>query len=354
MNPAHKKRWKETAARLSRRLHFPAGYLGLRHPFCGSVQTVILYYHRVIPATGLHEVCSLPQIVVPLDDFEAQLDFLADQYNILSLDEFEKALYKRRAMPLKTVVITFDDGWEDNYTHAFPALKRRGIPATIFLSTDYIGTGRAFWQEQFLHLIQVWRRRVQSGEIPETDVRELPPALTPALLSPDANREALRLIESLKSADEALRDSWLKSLSGALSHPSYPFSTNGFMNWNQVREMHSAGIEFGSHAKTHRLLTGLSRSEIAREVGESREQMEAALNARVTAFSYPNGNYDAGTMAEVKAAGYRLAATTRKGLNTARTNPFELRRMNVNGGLFADSNGRFSADLFEFKLTGLR
>ncbi len=353
MTPARKKRWKETAARLSLRLHFAEGYLGLRHPFCGAVQTVILYYHRVIPAMRLHEVCSLPQIVVPLDDFEAQLDILADQYKILSLDEFGKAQQEGRAMPLKTAVITFDDGWEDNYVHAFPVLKRRGIPATIFLSTDYIGTGQAFWQEQLFHLIQVWRRRVQSGEIPAMGVQELPPALTPALLSPDANREALRLIESLKSADDALRDSWLKSLSGVLGHPSYPFSTNGFMNWNQVREMHSAGIEFGSHAKTHRLLTGLSPQDIAREVRESREQMEAALEARVTAFSYPNGNYDAETLAEVKATGYRLAATTRKGLNTARTNPFELRRMNVNGGVFAGSNGRFSADLFAFKLTGL-
>ncbi len=341
-------------ASLSRRVHFPAGYLGLRHPFCGSVQTVILYYHRVIPAATIHEVCSLPQIVISLEDFEAQLDFLADQYAILSLDEFETIRRERRAMPLKTAVITFDDGWEDNYTHAFPVLKRRGIPATIFLSTDYIGTGRAFWQEQLLHLIKVWRHRMQSGEIQPADARQLPPSLTPALLSPDAGREALRLIESLKSADDALRTQWLQVLSGALRHPPFPFQTNGFMNWKQVREMHSAGIEFGSHAQTHRLLTGLSPQDIAREVRESREQMEVALNARVTAFSYPNGNYDAGTLAEVKAAGYRLATTTRKGINTARTNPFELRRMNVHSGPFAGSNGRFSVDLFAFKMAGFR
>jgi len=354
MNPERKKRWKETVAALSRSLRFPSVFLGLRHPFCGSMQTVMLVYHRVVPQQTLNEVCSLPQIVTPLDHFEAQLDYLADQYHILSMSEFEKARQERRALPLKTAVITFDDGWEDNYTHAFPALKRRGIPAAIFLSTAYIETGRFFWQEYMVYLIQVWRQRLQSGEITVTETQQLPPMLKTALLSSHGEREVLRLIESLKGEDDNVRAPLLGVLSEKLQSPPYPIHTNGFLNWNQVRIMHAAGIEFGSHAQTHRLMPSLSRDELVREVRESKKQIEAMLGGPVTTFAYPNGNYNTAVMAELKAAGYQLAATTRRGINTARTNPYELCRINVNGALFTGSDGRFSSDLFAFKLSGLR
>ncbi|MEI8351209.1 MAG: polysaccharide deacetylase family protein [bacterium] len=353
MKAGHKKYWKVAVAGLSRRLRLSQGYLGLRHPFCGARQTVMLTYHRVVERDRLHEVCSLPQIVTPLDEFEAQLEFLASHYHVLSMDEFAMAWQARRAMPLRTAVITFDDGWEDNYSVAFPVLKRRAIPATIFLSTGYIGTTQAFWQEQVLHLLQVCRLRVQSGEIKTSVLQEFPPSFKSAVLGNDPEGTAWRLIEDLKGADDNIRSKLLDALAGILDHPSFPNRANGFMTWDQVREMQAAGIGFGSHACTHRLLPGLSSREVSREVRESKKQMDDLLGVPTTTFAYPNGNYDAAVMAELKDAGYRLAATTRRGLNTVWTNPYELRRMNVNGRLFADSAGRFSEDLFAFRLAGL-
>ena len=339
-------------AGLSRKLRFPSVFLGLRHPFCGSMQTVMLLYHRVVPQHTIHEICSLPQIVTPLDHFEAQMDYLSAQYHVLSMGEFEKARQKRSALPLRTAVITFDDGWEDNYSHAFPALTRRGIPATIFLSTAYIGTGRAFWQEQMVYLLQVWQRRLQSGDIKATEAQHLPPELSTVLLPGSSEGAVLRLIESLKDRDDTVRASLLSALAEKLQNPPLPLHANGFMNWHQVREMHAAGIEFGSHAHSHHLLTALSRADVAREVRESKTQMETFVDTPVTTFAYPNGNYNYDVITELKAAGYRLAVTTRKGINTARTNPFELHRINVNGTLFTGSNGRFSIDLFALKLSG--
>ena len=193
---------------------------------------------------------------------------------------------------------------------------------------------------------------MQSGEIKSTEAQQLPPALKTALQSGRMGGEVLRLIESLKEADDPLRASLLSALAEKLQHPPFPFHANGFMDWNQVREMHAAGMEFGSHAHSHHLLTVLSRAEVAREVRDSKKQMESILDTPVTTFAYPNGNYNHDAIAELKAAGYRLATTTRKGINTAWTSPFELRRINVNGALFAGSNGRFSTDLFALKLSG--
>lgn len=353
MNKMRRKRWKGAVAGLSRRLRLAQGYLGLRHPFCGAQQTVMLLYHRVIPRNRFSEVCSLPQIVTPLDDFEAQLDYLADHYHVLSLDAFAQARRDHRALPLKTAVITFDDGWEDNYLYAFPVLKQRGIPAAIFLSTAYIGSKQAFWQEQILHLLQVYRQRVQTGEIKSNAAQEFPPAFRTAILSDFPEDAALRLIEDLKRADGMTRAALLNTLAERLGNPPFPYHANGFMTWNQVREMHAAGIRFGSHAHSHRLLPGLAPDAVASEVRNSKAQMEAMTGSAVTTFAYPNGDYDAAVIAELKAAGYQLAATTKRGINTVWTSPFELRRMNVNGWLFADSTGRFSSDIFAFRLGGL-
>lgn len=316
------------------------------------MQTVMLLYHRVVPRDLLDQVCSVPQIVTPLDDFEAQLDFLADQYHILSMSEFEKTWKERRVMPLRTAVITFDDGWEDNYLYAFPALKQKGAPATIFLSTANIGTSQAFWQEQVWHLLKVWHHRVRAGEIDADEARQLPPSLKAALLSPNPEHEALLLIENLKVSDDHTRSALLEDLAGKLQSPSFPSHANGFMNWEQVRKMHAAGIEFGSHADTHRLLTSLSLHDVAGEVRKSKQLMENMLGASVTTFAYPNGNYNSGVIKQLQSAGYRLAATTKRGLNTAWTNPFELRRININGGICAGSDGHFSSNLFALKLTG--
>ena len=77
--------------------------------------------------------------------FKAQMEFLyRNNYSVIKLEEFISCLTQKREIPRKSVVITFDDGYKNNYTNAFPVLKRYNFPATIFLATDYIGTNEVF------------------------------------------------------------------------------------------------------------------------------------------------------------------------------------------------------------------
>jgi len=97
----------------------------------------ILYYHSILQQSG-------NELRMPPEQFEAQMNYLQDKgYQSVSLEQLYKAMYKNGTLPEKPFVITFDDGYVDNYTTAFPILAKHGFTATVFMVTSYID-GPAF------------------------------------------------------------------------------------------------------------------------------------------------------------------------------------------------------------------
>ncbi len=104
-----------------------------------SLRVPILVYHSVMPH---HPGQTSEQRVLDVDDsvFVAQMRYLVDGgYHVVSLDALVDALEGRNTLPRRSVVITFDDGWENQYRHAFPILRRFGVTATFFVFTSPIG-----------------------------------------------------------------------------------------------------------------------------------------------------------------------------------------------------------------------
>ena len=106
------------------------------------LQVPVLYYHSVMLEVG-------NEVRMPPDQFEAQMAYLKDQgYQSITLNQLYLAFYKGGSLPPKPFVITFDDGYVDNYTNAFPILKKYGYTATIFMVTSYIdGKGFLSWSQ---------------------------------------------------------------------------------------------------------------------------------------------------------------------------------------------------------------
>jgi len=101
------------------------------------------------------------------------------------------------------------------------------------------------------------------------------------------------------------------------------------LSWSQIREMHAAGIEFGSHTVTHPILSRIPRDEMMKEVRESKQRLAEQLNANVVSFAYPNGrtsDYNDETKAALRQCGYSYAVTTCAGFNRPLADPFDLRR----------------------------
>jgi peptidoglycan/xylan/chitin deacetylase (PgdA/CDA1 family) len=302
----------------------------------------VLAYHRVLTDDERKRSFSTDGIVVSRHSFEMQMRFLKGQFNTISLSEFISIFRGTLKCPDRAVLITFDDGWRDNYENAYPILKTLELPATIFLATNYIGTNDTFWQEEISSIIDsLCRVR------PDT-LNELVTIVTPeplGSLPSDERRIVVRqFVDRLKETEYSTIDETLAylrklAIDTDLSSTHY----DGFVNWTEVREMAQAGIEFGSHTSTHRMLDKIPTDQVSVELEQSKRRIEAEIGKTVTALAYPNGNYNADIRRRVTDLGFEAAFSMDRGIfNVANGNAAQIQRINIHEEK-ASSKNRFLA-----------
>jgi peptidoglycan/xylan/chitin deacetylase (PgdA/CDA1 family) len=310
---------------------------------------MILMYHRVLDEGDPDLQFTQPGLYVTPRVFEEQVDYISRKFEIISLAGVSEMLAGGEPLPKNCAVVTFDDGWRDNYENAYPILKKHNISATIFLTTDYIGTGKRLWfylagsvlkranlpAQKTLTII---RRAREKNAVTDSDSRGRPDPDDP--------------IEAMKALDYDAMLSVIREIAAAAALPEIDLNAgdNKMLNWEQVTEMNKGGIEFGSHGISHRILTGLGRDEISEELRSSREIIERRLGHTIDAFSYPNGNYNPEIAGMVRAAGYHCAVTTSGYADVSDINIYGLNRIGVHQDISVGPNGRFSKAMFAFHL----
>lgn len=301
--------------------------------------TLILTYHRVLEKLEPTLDYSQPGMVVTLPTFERQLSFLEQHFEIVSLgallDEGNRPAGRPRC------VITFDDGWRDNYDVAFPVLRRRGIPATIFLTTDFVGTERVFWHTDLIYLLL-------HGELSclLRDGRMLAayPAAVRDCLQRCAGQSGARradeidaAVETVKAAcDEEVIHELIDTLTGpaGLHRPFFP-ERRFFLDWDQVQEMAANGFEIGSHGCSHRIMTRLSREEVEQELYRSKAEIERRVGREARHFAFPNEDASEALTRLAARAGYRTACGGVPGTGTPEPRILALRRAGMHEGVGA-------------------
>lgn len=304
---------------------------------------LILMYHRVLPSWQAADMLIQPGMFVTDDTFEMQLHFLKSYCDMISFREF----LRRHAAHewdhnKRYCVITFDDGWNDNYTCAYPLLKKHCIPATIFLTTSYIGSVRRFWPEElaFLlgHLTLSHLSSAQHDKLFSTcGELKIESSLVLSLVNTvkmEKRREILhRIIERLKYFPERSIQHFLKILR-EYTPQNLTGANCAFLDWPEIEEMSCNNISFGSHCAHHRILTHLSPSEIEEEMNNSFETLKARKLDFLPVLSYPNGNYNQDIIRCAHKAGYQAAVTTLPGwVDPYRSDLFSLRRINVHNDI---------------------
>jgi peptidoglycan/xylan/chitin deacetylase (PgdA/CDA1 family) len=126
------------------------------------------------------------------------------------------------------------------------------------------------------------------------------------------------------------------------------------MTWEQLGEMHSAGVEIGGHTATHPLLTFESDESVRQELSGSKQAIERRLGISVRSFAYPNGDYDDRVRLAVRKAGYACAYTTRSGWFTPGDDLYSIPRYLLHEGNVTGPDGEFSPAMFEFTIAGWR
>lgn len=314
----------------------------------------ILTYHRVLTAEELQTEVVQPGMYVRADAFRMQMEHLRANFDVLTFPEvlrrWETGSWSEDRA---ACVITFDDGWLDNYHHAVPILNALDLPATIFLPTDFIGTSRRFWPEQVAGLLRTAAASASTagaeiyhaihgglrGAWPDGATRPFPTEIS-AAASDD-------VIDACKQLDAQALESLIAQLCErfGVGGPT----TRTVMDWEEVRRMSAQGIAFGSHSCSHRLLDSLSDADCHHEAVDSLQVLRQHGAATVPVFCYPNGNYNATVQGAVRAAGYQAAVSCRTGLEGAQPSDlFALKRISLHHDISA------TRALFSMAIAGLR
>lgn len=278
---------------------------------------VVLCYHRVNDSA--HPFFG----GMPTALFREQMEVLRSAFSVHFLHE----LVDRAAsgdVPVNAVAITFDDGYRDNYTNAFPILRELSLPATIYLVTDAVDENRLIWHDRVFDALHR-----TTAERAALDGKEL---LLETL--PQKHEALAKILSVLRSSTPARRDRAIDDLLEQLGILSLPTEGWEKLSWDQVREMNADGCRFGAHTIDHPILSRLNEEDARRQIQGSKARIEAELDAPVTDFAYPNGgraDFDAATKRILDDEGFRSAVTTISGANDGASDPLALRRVGMWG-----------------------
>jgi peptidoglycan/xylan/chitin deacetylase (PgdA/CDA1 family) len=267
-------------------------------------KVLILMYHRVVPQEELDDTFVQPGMFVTPRTFERHLRFLRSRFELLSfadlLDRWQHGSWNAAA---RYCTVTFDDGWLDNYRYAFPLLRRYGVPATIFLPTDFIGSDRWLWSDRLGYLLH------GSGDRRSTTRWD-------------------SIIERAKDLPDDVRERFLDVAAGAtgLRVPH----VRRFIDWDEAREMSRHSILFGAHSCSHAILTRLTAPRLDYELRRPLEVLVRQGVAHTPVLAYPNGDHNPAVVAAAQRAGYSAAVTTSAGIEPASpADLFRLKRVGV-------------------------
>jgi peptidoglycan/xylan/chitin deacetylase (PgdA/CDA1 family) len=257
----------------------------------------------------------------------------------LSLDDFVHHMDTGTPFEAGSCLVTFDDGWSDTFAEAWPILRKHGIPAAVFLPVDFIGSSATFWQERLGQLLfEAWRlAREDEGFASAARAALSEFALDQVMALPKAGvKDAIvDLVRAQKHAHAEIAARAIAVLERLLGPNAAP-PADTFMTWDQAREMSRAGVAFGGHGVTHRMLTNLPPDEIRSEVRGARSEIARRLEVPVTAFCYPNGDWTPPVAAAVRDEGFAVAFSTIPGFAEASSERYGIRRVNVHEDMTRD------------------
>jgi peptidoglycan/xylan/chitin deacetylase (PgdA/CDA1 family) len=309
----------------------PGSSMPRLQPSAGS-KFGILCYHRV-GTEGAPLFSRLDPSI-----FEAQMRHVKKHYRVVPLGQLCEELRDQRKVE-PTLAITFDDGYRDLYTHAFPVLQKYEIPATIYLIGRCMKTGEVPWYDRIFAAL-----KAAPGAALEVDM-DGPCRLE--LGSAEARLlGAWRIVSFLRTIDDSRRRAWCAAFEDRIG-VSQKELDGRMLDWEHVRTMHRSGVSFGAHTMSHPSVSQLSNDAFEEEFVHAKHLLEEGLGAPVLDFAYPFGKpNDCSTAAEafVARCGYRSAVTTSEGYNTSGTSPYRLRRLQIDDdrsmASFAFSLGR--------------
>lgn len=264
----------------AKRLLFGSGLLGIWHRWRNRGNLTVVMFHRVLPPEDVRFRGANHAYTVTPEEFEQCVSLFASFYNLVSLAQIGAARACKGNLPDCPLLITFDDGWQDNFQYALPILTRHKAPALLFLATDYVGSRKGFWQEELLA------------------------ALLQNRSAGPAYAEALARIGELNATSRGDRKQQLAGLPKPSGLP------RRMLDVEEIKALRTSGVAIGGHGHSHEPMTELDDPQA--EFVACHERLSALdLLEDPVAFSFPHGRHDQKLVAQARSAGFDLLFTSR-------------------------------------------
>jgi peptidoglycan/xylan/chitin deacetylase (PgdA/CDA1 family) len=291
----------------------------------------VLCYHRILehPAD------------FPFDDdlvsaspvqFDRELAFVARHWHVINFRMLRDHLAREGRFPDRALIITFDDGYLDNYEVAYPLLRKHGLTAVVFVTAGFMGERKLFWWDRLACAAKTAAKTEASIEEPIRFSIDLD-------AFPTRQDAARHLIHTAKTLSEDAKELFIHRLVVALEGAFVVSDAGMTMSWDHLRDMAAGGIEIGAHSMSHPIFSNIDDGALAREVAESKRLIERETGVEVITFGSPGrGRIPADEKARfertleklVAASGYSFSTMYQWGLVYERGfDPFRIARIGI-------------------------
>lgn len=297
----------------------------------------VFNYHRI----GDKNTCEFDREVFSCtaEGFDQQCQFIKANFKVISSEELISIRKEGKCESNKYALITFDDGYIDNYSEAFPILKKYNIPATFYVATNFVNNDLIPWWDEIAYILR--KSPGMSYQLPTQSI-------TYELKSNEIESVISRVIYDAKRLQSVTVIEVLEDIRSTFSSYLDDFKNqkhNLFMNWEQLIEMSSSGMKIGSHTLSHQMLSQLSDVSQEHELKHSKKIIEDNLTGKIESVVYPVGRkhcYTERTCQLAALSGYTFGFNNEPGRITNTSNPHDLNRYCIG-----------SNDIVELKLTVL-
>lgn len=263
-----------------------SGTLACWHYWRNRRALTVLMFHRVLPADDPAFGLAEHEFAFTLEGFRRTLDFVRRHYNVVSLDDLEASRQGRASLPRTPLLITFDDGWRDALKSAVPELRRRNLPAVLFVPSEIVSLDdRRWWQDALSAVLRqpgaATRLCKDAGWV------DMPPGGVNHALA--AHLAAMR---------PASRRDWIERYApGVLSQ----VPQRQMVNLGELKVVRGPALAVGGHGHTHGPLTLVPdpKAEL-----QASQRLLDELGQEVRSMSFPHGAWSKSLVDDARATGF--------------------------------------------------
>jgi len=283
-----------------------------------GIKLIILAYHSVTK-----DKVRFEGLQVSIENFEKQIRFLKTNFDIISIEKAMKYIEDHSSKILNKLVITFDDGYKDNFDIVYPILKKYEVPFTIFLTTDPIENHDLIWTNKL-------RDYIEQSNMPILKIGEK----DSLNIATDIEKEQAinYLKKKLKTVENIERIALLNNIYRQIGYKFFHDKCYEMLSVEQIKILSRNGVSFHSHSVSHPIVSRLKKTEFEYELLESREKIYQWTGNRPVYFAYPNGkptDFTEESKELLSNMGYKAAFTLIRGTNDNLTDRYEMKRIPV-------------------------